>query len=79
VVADFREADVGERGDAVAAFLAGIEMFSLVVNPGGCHLRQYDPPPKSGTLPEAHLTHDELIAILLGWRDHVLACSRLKS
>src|ERR1700733_14866248 len=77
VVADFLEADVGANASAVEGFLAGIEqvrrgevpewrrngnMFCLVVKSDGCHLRQYDPPPKTGMLAQGQLTHDELVA-----------------
>jgi hypothetical protein len=78
----------------VDRFVAGIEevrqgeapqwsrsgnMISLVVTSQGCHLRQYDPPPKPGIVAEGELTHDELVAILLAWRDHVIACGSAKS
>jgi hypothetical protein len=93
VIADFLEADVGASPSAVDRLLAGIEqvrrgevpewkrngnMFSLAVTVEGCHLRQYDPPPKPGTLTEGQLTHDDLGAILRAWREHVIACGRPK-
>ena len=93
VVADFLEADVGASASAVDRFLAGIEqvrrgevpewrrngnMFCLVVKSDGCRLSQYDPPPKPGMLAEGQLTHDELVATLLAWREHVIACGRPK-
>ncbi len=93
VIADFLEADVGASTSAVDRFLAGIEavrrgtvpewrrngnMFSLVVTMQDCRLSQYDPPPKPGMLAEGQLTHDELVAILLAWKEHVIACARSK-
>ena len=93
VVADFLEADVGASAIAVDHILAGIEqvrrgevpewrrngnMFCLVVKSDGCRLSQYGPPPKPGMPAEGQLTHDELVAILLAWREHVIACGRPK-
>jgi hypothetical protein len=49
-------------------------MFCVVVTVQGCHLRQYDPPPRPGSLAEGQLAHDDLIAILRAWREHVIAC-----
>jgi hypothetical protein len=93
VIADFLEADVGTNPSTVDCFVAGIEqvrrgevsewrrngnMFSLVVTLQGCHLSQYDPPPKPGTLAMSQLTHDEFVAILRAWREHVIACGEPK-
>jgi hypothetical protein len=88
VVGGFLNADVGTCPAAIQRYLEGIEQvrrgqvrewrwtgdaFAVVVQPEGCYLRQYYPPPAPGYLGECQLSHDELADVLRAWKDHVVA------